>query len=152
MTVIQKKYINENLRGYPMVHYVLLYERQAVCHADLQFVRLAHLEQYFRVAVLCNVITPGSHRRKGFGSLLIAAISQDINSSQNDFGLLFCSPELKNFYSPGHWESFENASNRIGAPERYTPYLLLRMMLFASERAKACKLDFHHPLYLPHPF
>ena len=153
MSAIQKQYFATNLQGYPFYHYGLMHDGQAICHADLILVGLSHCKQNFKAAILSNVLTLPAFRKQGLGSLLIAAISREIQCSKCDFGLLFCDSRLKYFYTAHNWESFELGLNRIGTSEQFKSFLSLRMMLFVSKKAKAYKSGFSNsPLYLPHAF
>ena len=130
-------------------HYSITSEQGKMGAADLIHLELTHMDTTYKVGGLCNVVIFPSFQGKGFGSQLVSTITNDMQASNLDLGILFCTISKQHFYSKHGWQAFQKSETRIGSPSSFSPYHALRMMLFISEKGKRGQYSLlEMPLYL----
>ena len=132
----------------------------AVTHSDLLLsyaavirTRLDHAGQTYGVAGLGNVFTFPPYRREGFGSQVVVAATRHIEAGNADVAALFCAADHAGFYERRGWVALSGATTLVGPKADPSPYDVLRMMLFVSDRGKAGRLAFEsQPWYVGDPW
>lgn len=134
------------------VHFVVGEGDTLLSYGAILKLRLAHAGSDYRVYGFGNLLTFPSFRKHGYGGQILQAATQFIQQSDVDAGILFCDPQLAQFYAAKGWARTYSPT-RLGGPDQYEEYPPLRMMLFVSEKSREGKTDFENqPFYIDEPW
>ncbi|MBV7328329.1 GNAT family N-acetyltransferase [Chloroflexi bacterium TSY] len=132
------------------INFVLIENDVLISHAEANWRHLEHRDQIYKVYGLSAVFTYPAFRKQGYGHQVVEAATEYIESSDADIGMLFCLPNLKDFYGKSGWTSLENIEIRYGAeddPEINGDELV--MVRNVSERGREALTAFEQePLYI----
>ena len=117
------------------VHFVGYLNEKAVTHSGVYGHVLSRDGHEIRLGGLNSVITTPDARGKGYGSLIVGAAEDHMQHTGSfDFGMLFCHPELEDFYGPRGWTAIDGPVT-IDQPTgpRRTPHTVMVMPFTDSD-------------------
>ncbi|MBI3973852.1 MAG: GNAT family N-acetyltransferase [Chloroflexi bacterium] len=133
------------------VHFALVLEDLLISYAAVIEMTIGHTGETVRLFGLGNVFTYPSFRKQGYGSQVVTAATQYIQSSAADVAALFCEPNLAGFYAKAGWQEIHGVTIFTGKGGLPTASAATRMMLFVSEKGRSGRGAFESaPLSLQH--
>jgi predicted N-acetyltransferase YhbS len=130
------------------IHFVAAEGDLLISYCSIFPITLRHTGNSYKAYGFGNMLTFPSFREEGHGGRVVELATDFIMRSGVDLGILFCDAGVEAFYRKRQWE-VTRSPTRIGAPEKHEPHELLRLMLFASEKARERKMDFEErPFYI----
>jgi GNAT superfamily N-acetyltransferase len=136
------------------VNAVLTERGLVISHAEVNWRMVEHAGQAFKVYGVSAVFTYPAFRREGYGSRLMAAVSDYLRASDADLAILFCQPQRVRFYEAAGWEWAAGARFAHGDPQHPQTDDLAACLLFVSPRGRAARTAFcTEPVYIGlHPW
>lgn len=92
------------------VHFVVVDGDLLISHAQVIDVIVEHEGETYRVGGLSGVLTYPNFRGQGYASQVVAAANSYMSTSGADFGQLFTSLDLKEFYNRHNWVNIQTAT------------------------------------------
>jgi len=133
---------------------LLLVENGEVRSAlDILSKEITHRGERYAASGLSTVVTARAHRRKGYGTRLVAAARELIAATGVDLGIFTCDRPLQVFYARAGWKLLPGTVLIGGTPEEPIPsdrFDKVTMGCFFSARARAAANTFvgaHIELY-----
>jgi GNAT superfamily N-acetyltransferase len=122
--------------------HIVVAERHALLsYARIVWVPFVHIGESWRLYCLGDVLTYPAWRLQGYASAVVAEATRLIRAdTAADLGILFCNPELADFYAAHGWSAAPALKATKGFDER-EPQLGLAMLLLLSERAQTAGFD-----------
>jgi GNAT superfamily N-acetyltransferase len=124
------------------VHFVLEERGLVIAQAGVVSKTVSHDGVTYRTGGLTGVLTFPDFRRRGYGTLVVAAATQHIAEEGVDIGLTTCNPVLRSFYARAGWIPLPNTAVVFGDPESPLADDELVLMLFVSEKGKRGRPSF----------
>lgn len=146
--------LNQHMwRGWNPAHFVIEEAGVLISYATVIETTVEHAGEAYRTMGVSSVFTYPSFRREGYGRRVVEELTSYIQDSEADIAILWCEPELENFYSKCGWVA-TRSNTLVGTKENPRvaddpDYPNTRMMLFVSARGKAAHAAFEaEPLFV----
>ena len=131
------------------VNVVITERGQVISHAEINWRMVQHAGQAFKVYGVSAVFTYPAFRKEGYGRQIMRAVTDHLQASDADLGLLFCLPQLVPFYAAAGWEAPPDAQILYGDQDHPHVEEIPACMLFISDRARAARAALTtQPLYV----
>lgn len=127
------------------LHFVMMDDDFVIGHAESLWRTWEHQQTSYRVYGISGVFVYPDYRGAGYGKQLIDAVTEDCrNRPDADLGMLWCEPDLRDFYSKCGWEQMASTTTLLGdtpavAIEHHDENLF---MTFFSDKAQQHRSDF----------
>jgi len=93
--------------AHPDLRVIVEDDEQPVCHVGIYRREGMWRERKIRIGGIGSVATHPDFRKKGLASIAIDAALHTLRDERsNDFALLFCDPEMVDFYASRNWKPF----------------------------------------------
>ena len=134
-------------------HVVLEESGILISYATLVSKMVKHADTSFHTAGVSAVFTYPAWRKQGYGQRLMNLASEHIRANDYDIAMLFCEPEIMEFYRKSGWLAMQSPT-LTGDPTNPNSsadddYPETRMMLFLSKHGQIHQSAFDHtPVYI----
>jgi GNAT superfamily N-acetyltransferase len=136
-------------KGTHPVNLVITEHEWLISHAEVNWRILDQAGQSYKVYGVSAVFTFPGFRRQGYGRQIVKAATDYILASDADLAILFCSPELRPFYSHNGWTAIPGTQVLYGDPEKpmveEEDHILI---LFVSGKGQQARAAFGGPVYV----
>ncbi len=134
----------------PVMRFLILDDNKVVSHVAVITKFIEHDGVKYKLAGIGGVMTDELYQGKGYGTQLVKAATDYIDSKDFDIAILFCDPKRHNFYGRNGWKLLINQNITVGEyGVNVYPQKESTMIRYLSDKARNNEEAFtQKPLFL----